>query len=508
MRRFFLRLLRRLRKTSRWVTFFLYAGFGLLVFLLSLSLSLPEDKIKDRLERELSQERGPASVAAGGFGIGTGMDVIVGDLSVHVFRPGITASDVRLRPRKPSNPGADLGATPKAMPPLPLTVDRIDVRLHPVDALFGTKSGRLEVEAFGGEVTADGSQGSDGVAVTLQSHDITLGRVSAISGLLPLPMIGTAGLSLQIAIPNQKQLLPPAGRPVAAPPVSAAAPRLDLAKAEGKIDLLLSQASVGDGKAKLVIPGDPFLSQGVTFPRIRLGDVIGKVTIERGRAKIVDLHAKSPDVELWIDGQVELRDPLDFSELRLYVRFKPSAQLVAREPTLELVTNSQSQGKRQDGALGFAVTGTLANPRARPAKDPPDGVSLPKATLGQVAPQAFPSLVPGAKSQPTATEFSASRPSAPSFPLPPPQEPPPSYSPPPATGEEIRFAPGSAGLHSPPPPPSSPPPPPNPLANAPAQASQHVPPPGFVQSVAEVPAATQTPPSEHSRPIADVPPAQ
>ena len=93
MRRFWMRLLRRLRKTNRVVTVLLYTVFGLLTFLVSLTLSLPLDKIKDRLERELSQAPGPPQTASGSFGIGSGMDVSLGELCVHVLQPGLSASD-------------------------------------------------------------------------------------------------------------------------------------------------------------------------------------------------------------------------------------------------------------------------------------------------------------------------------------------------------------------------------------------------------------------------------
>ena len=86
MRRPLLRLLRRLRKTNRVVTVLMYTAFGLLTFFVSVSLSLPVDKIKDRIERELSQEPGPPQTATGSFGIGSGMDVSIGELEVNVFR--------------------------------------------------------------------------------------------------------------------------------------------------------------------------------------------------------------------------------------------------------------------------------------------------------------------------------------------------------------------------------------------------------------------------------------
>lgn len=462
MRRFFMRLLRRLRKANRVVTLLLYTAFGLLTFLVSLTLSLPVDKIKDRIERELSQEPGPPQAANGSFGIGSGMDVSIGELDLHVLGPGVSASDVRLRPRKPlsSVPSPDAAKNLR-----PIVIDRIDARVRPLDAAFGTKSGTLTVEAFGGELKSALSMGDDGILVDADLHDMMLARLSSLAQLLPLPMAGTLGLSLHFNGPNQKPTTPTRG-PAPAVPLP---PRLDLQRSTGNLELKLVAGQIGDGKAKLVVPGDPFLSQGLTFPRLRLGDVVGKVTIERGRASIVDLHAKSPDVEVWIDGYLDLRDPLILSDAHLYVRFKPSPQFVSKEPTLELVVNSQSQGKRTDGAIGFAITGSLSNPRARPSKEPPDGVALRAGTLGQVSSGAQPSL------QPKAPPLQLPTPPPPSTLVQPATAPP--MPPPPAPSSSDTVSPPAAPAPSPPSPPQqvqvSPP---NPMASASPPGVVHAPP--------------------------------
>ncbi len=488
MRRFFMRLLRRLRKANRVVTVLLYTAFGLLTFFVSLTLSLPVDKIKDRIERELSQEPGPPQAANGSFGIGSGMDVSIGELDLHVLSPGVSASDVRLKPRRPLSgaPSADANAAKNLRP---IVIDRMDARVRPLDAVLGQKSGQLAVEAFGGTLRTDFSMGDDGIVVNADLHDMMLARLSSLAQLLPLPMAGTLGLSLRFNGPNQKPTTPTRGPA----PAVALPPRLDLQRSTGSLDLKLVAGQIGDGKAKLVVPGDPFLSQGLTFPRLRLGDVVGKVTIERGRASLVDLHAKSPDVEVWIDGYLDLRDPLILSDAHLYVRFKPSPQFVSKEPTLELVVNSQSQGKRSDGAIGFAITGSLSNPRARPSKEPPDGVALRAGTLGQVSGSAQPSLQPGA--QPVQ--------------LPPP--PPPSTlvqpvtTAPPPTNDTVLVPPPP---QVPPPVPQVPPPvqqapPPNPMASAPPPGIVHSPPVSAqpVPSPADAPShgsseAPSHPPSE------------
>jgi len=117
------------------------------------------------------------------------------------------------------------------------------------------------------------------------------------------------------------------------------------------------------------------LAQGITVPHIKVGRLSGLITVEKGRATLKDFRAHSPDLDLQVDGYVELRDPLSFSVLHLYVRFKPSEALAKREPTIELLNNVLSgTAKRADGFFGLSLLGTLASPLPNVTKDAPPGI--------------------------------------------------------------------------------------------------------------------------------------
>jgi type II secretion system protein N len=459
-----------------------YPLFAVLVFLLAVYLSLPRERIKDRLERELSQESGPPPFGSGGFGIGLGMDVRITEMDLHLLSPGLSVTGVTLRPRK-TGLGSPIGAPSSGdgkdkKPALPLYVDRLDVRLPVMEALSGNRVVGLEVEAFGGTLEGSGGLSGDGAFVNGKLSDLVLGRIANLGQMLPLPMTGTLSASVNAHVPELKL---PAGAPPR--PARSGAPPLDMPKATGSLEIELRDGTLGDGKAKLVVPGDPFLAQGLTFPKLKLGSVTGRVIVDRGRATVAELHGKSLDAELWIDGHVELKDPLPLSELHLYVRFKPSPSLVQREPTIEILNNAMSAGRRADGALGFAVLGSLAAPRSRPAKEPPDGVTIRAAGMGAVGPTAAPSMRPagfgGIKPAPE-TPAPAAQPA-----LPPPSPPP---LPPPV--QEV--------TPPPPPPPSAValPPPPPPLVQEPPPPPKQLPPPE--QHAAEKPPSEPPPPDPPS----------
>ena len=477
------RLRRFVKQQARVLKILGYPLFAVAVFIAALYYSLPRDRIRERLERELSQEPGPSPFGSGGFGIGVGMDVRIGEMDLHLLSPGVSATAVQLRPRKPGL-GSPIAA-PLAAPAAgkddkdkkgvkPWFIDRLDVRLPLSEVLAGNKVADVEADAFGGTVRGVGGIGGDGLFVNGHIDELVLGRIPNLGQLLPLPMTGTLSLSVNFKAPPAK--LPPG----ASPPRPGAPPAFDMLHATGALEVQLKDGSLGDGKAKLVVPGDPFLSQGLTFPRLRLGSLLGRVVVDRGRATFDEVHSKSPDAELWIDGYLELRDPVPNSELHLYVRFKPSADLVKREATIEILNNAMGAGKRADGALGFAVTGTLLAPRSRPSKDPPDGVTVRAGTLGQVGTAATPSLRPGG---------SMGSQVSPAVRL---AEPPPVVNPPPASPEPP--SPSSQPL---PPPPLPPPPPPSqqqppPVVNLPPSEPTPSAPPAVEVRPAEKPATEPT----------------
>jgi hypothetical protein len=172
------------------------------------------------------------------------------------------------------------------------------------------------------------------------------------------------------------------------------APGRLLVNSNGTLDLDIDGVSFGDGKGKLVIPGDAFLSQGLTFPKVRLGKVSASVTIEKGKARIDQFVAHSPDVDVTLEGYVDLHDPFPSSSLHLFLRFKLNEALTKREATLELATSGLSvQGKRPDGFIGAQITGSFAAPLFQANKSPPPGVTS-KHDSGTAAPPPTPTPTP------------------------------------------------------------------------------------------------------------------
>jgi type II secretion system protein N len=385
-----------------------YPLFGLFVFFVAVYASIPRDRLRERLERELSQDP-PAR-------LGTGMDVTISDLSLSLLPPGVDLYDVALKQR--------------ALPPPPAGEDKPQ---RPRTYFIRARSARIDVEAFGGSLFAEGRLSDKELSGKLRASEVGLAQVPGLLQAVPLPLSGKAGLSADLS----GTVEPKTGRPV-------------LSSLSGLIELSVEDLVIGDGKAKLVVPGDMFLAQGLTFPRVRLGRVSGRVVVSKGRVTLDQLRTRSPDAEAALEGYVDLRDPVQLSELHLYLRFRPSAALAQKEPTFDLMLKGMAAAMRPDGFLGFSVSGTLATPRSLPAKEPPMGVRtqpLGAASSGHPAPPPAARYVP--RQMDRQVELPAPPPPAPPAPVTAPEPPPPApAAPPPAPAVEPASVPPGGGYRA------------------------------------------------------------
>lgn len=316
-----------------------YPLFALLVALTTFYVSLPRERLKDRLETALSAD------LASGQPLALGVDVNIGELTPTLFTGiGLNATDVILRTR-PLRPDEK---------PARYVIDDLRVRVGLLSLLLGAPSYSFKAHALGGLVRGKIAAGASATRVDIAVEKMVLTGVPAIAQAV-------GGVPLAGALRGKLVLTLPKGQ---------------LATAQGRLDLDLSDLVLGDGKAKLTVPSDPFLAAGITFPRIRLGQLSGHVVIDKGHARLEGVRVHSPDADAMLDGHAELRDPIAATQLSLYLKLRPAPALVKREPTVELMTNAlASTARRTDGYLGLQITGPLGTPFVRPAKDPPAGVT-------------------------------------------------------------------------------------------------------------------------------------
>jgi len=394
----------RLRLVRRTAAF---ALAGLVAYVLALMFCLPYDRARE---------------TAIALGAKAGYDVEIGSAG-PAFPFGISFDEIRLRSRT-SSPGAK---------PLQARFDSVRVSLLSLVLSRGT-SVDLVAKAFGGQIAFAGYMPKKGpFKLDLKVRDVAMAQVPGARELFNLPLAGTLEITAHLESKSER-----------------------LSESNGEIAFTCGACTIGDGKTAAKFGSNPFLSAGLTLPRVRLGDLSGRVTVEKGVARAQGIAVKSPDAELTLDGEVVLRDPVGLSTINAYLRFKLGDALLRAAPTIgSILQMAGTPGLRSDGFYGLRINGTFQMPLASLSSTSPLPASNSNPRAGGRAPNA-----------PTTTH-----PAPPPAVAPPPPPPPPPPAPPP-TAAVIEPIPPPPPQPPPPPPPTPPtalPVPPEPMAAAPAR---------------------------------------
>jgi type II secretion system protein N len=407
-------------------------AFGWFVFFLVFVLTLPYGRLKDYLVVLAEQQGYNVEVKSAGPALGL----------------GIRLKDMTISSR-PSGGGK----------PTRIVVPVAKVRWSLLGALAGRKTYQVSASVFGGDLDVETTRSKTESGLHVSATAIDLSSIPWVKAAINLPLSGTLELRLDEKMPG-----------------------LRASATVGSLTWTCSACTVGDGKAKLIIPGNPLLNEGLGLPKIRLGNFVGRVSIDKGVGRLQGAQAKSPDGEIYLEGEIRLSDNFALSWLDIYVRFKLSDALLKSSQKLSTIMQfAASAGKRADGFYGFRVSGLLnhlgaplwtkTSPFGAPASGP-----KPIAAKAGAPPSAFANLPHSAQMlgtapaspQPGSTTESATATDTSSAPAAEPAPPAPPPTPlPPVPGYDPRID-NPPPERVPPPEPTPPPPPPSPPAAEPA----------------------------------------
>lgn len=327
-------------RLAKWIG---YPLFGFVSFLVFLYITFPYGKLKDRLEQQLSAS-GDMTVTIDELGpsplLGLSADRVLVKLK--------PSQPVQLPQARPPGMPPGEGAAPEPAPkpkPMRILLDRVVAKFGLLASLRGATDLSFKIEGFGGQLSIDYEEAKKtGWSLDLEAEKINLGSVPAIGEFVGLPVKGQLFAELSLVVPGNRW-----------------------SDASGQISVECEECSVGDGKAKLKIPGNALLAMGITLPKIRLGRFGGQVKVEKGVATLENVLAKSPDIEVSLEGSVSLRNPVGFSNSNAYLRFKISPELKKRDPKFELLENGLGSAKRPDGFFGMRLVGPLKHLKPVPS---------------------------------------------------------------------------------------------------------------------------------------------
>ena len=393
------------------------AGFGLLVFFVVFVLTLPYGRLKDYLVALAGQQGYDVEAKSAGPALGL----------------GIRLKDIIISSR--SSGGGK---------PTRITVPVAKVRWSLLGALAGRKTYQVSANVFGGNLDVETSHNKTESGLHVEATAIDLSDLPWVKAAINLPLSGRLDLHLDEKMPG-----------------------LRATATVGSLTWTCHACAVGDGKAKLIIASNPLLAEGLGLPKIRLGDFVGRVSIDKGVGRLQGVQAKSPDVEVYVEGTIKLNQPLSSSSVDLYLRFKLSDALLKSSEKLRTIMQfAGSAGKRPDGFYGVRLSGpvqhlgapmwTKTSPFGAPASGPKPIASKSGAVF--MPPPLTPEPVAAPSSAPAAPPAAPGRPPGvdpavydPKIDNPPPEEQEPPPPPPPPTPAP-----------TPPPPPAAAPPPPAP----------------------------------------------
>jgi type II secretion system protein N len=305
------------KKTSLWKRIVGYLAFSLFALIATFFLTFPYDALKDRVRLEAD--------AAGYF-------LRVGRMGPGLF--AVRASDVELSKKSNAEP-----------PPEAMKIDSISVG----PSLFPPGLA-VKINVLGGTVaTRVSGLSTTRVKVDVEGLDLTRGNLKGFSGI---DFAGELEAHVDLSIPRAAAV----GNAPAEP---------DLAQASGTITLETKALAVNGGTANITIPQFGPDPTPVDLPKIVIGELSGKLKVEKGVATVEEFKSKSSDLELGITGTVKLAKRLEYAEPNMEIRVKPDPEFQKRLGLLgSALSMIGADPKDPTWRLG-RLTGYLGRPQFR-----------------------------------------------------------------------------------------------------------------------------------------------
>ncbi len=299
--------------------------------------------------------------------------------------PGVVLSDIQLIGPKPKQAGASDKKPPKRMV---ISIDEAYAGVSVFSLLFGTTEVTFDVDGFGGEMSGSFSNSDEATQLSVEFEEVDPGQLPGLTDALGLPLAGAVSGEAELTLPEGKY-----------------------AAAEGTVNLQIASLEVGDGVKKI---RDLF-----ALPTIQAGDLTIEATASQGRVKLEKFEASGPDLEVYAEGKIRLRDPVELSAVeQINLSFKFTDQYKNKsEITQSLLgkPNTTQRGmidmdpkvkraKADDGAYYWRVAGRFSQlnfvPNAAAAKAPKSAEAKPAAAGTSAGPPRTPAKAPAKAPRP------------------------------------------------------------------------------------------------------------
>ncbi|MCX5743256.1 MAG: type II secretion system protein GspN [Proteobacteria bacterium] len=301
-----------MRKVVRGIGFFVLA---LVTFVFGVQLTFPYDRVKAKIVDALSEK----------------YDASIGDVE-RGFLPGTVtfkAISIKTRPAQ-----ADLDrvakiedekerAIQRALLVTTVFVDKLEVHLGVLALIGGKVSVDLDTKIGSGQIAGSIAVSKDGTEIDLEGHDLPGLRLPLREAFSGLPLDGKVQFSVVADLPNVKNKAGKVGP--------------DWSKAEAAISFECpSNCTLGDGVAKfhpkVKKSSEATVKDGLDFNKLFVQSMVAKLEVKKGVAEITKFEMASKDLEMHLQLLLNLAPEVGDSMAAGCFRYKPSEELLKREP--------------------------------------------------------------------------------------------------------------------------------------------------------------------------------
>lgn len=305
-----------------------YAAFFVVMLLIFVAVTFPYDAVRAKIVGAFNAQQRPGAAQ---------QELQIAELSGYLVT-GVHASGVKLLS----------ASTDASSPPAEITIDEARARLRILPLLIFRKVIGFDLEMLEG--TAKGKVSESGLdrSIELEFDGVDIGQIGPVKQAIGLPMQGKLYGTLSLELPGSKA-----------------------SKANGTIALELRELTVGDGKAKMKIPGLP--GEGLTIQKLSVGTLTIEGEAKDGIIKFSKIGSNGPDLVIDGDGTVRLRELANESIVDVTLGLKISDAYKNKSDAnkglfamLDMAPDAK-QAKRPDGTFAVRLAGPLARLKPAPA---------------------------------------------------------------------------------------------------------------------------------------------
>ncbi len=127
----------------------------------------------------------------------------------------------------------------------------------------------------------------------------------------------------------------------------------------GNVQLQITQASTAGAEIF-----------GFTLPPLSLGDINWKIPLQEGKIAFDKLSVKSKDLEMLLDGNVQMREKFVTWTTRSNVQFKFSDEFLKKNGKIQAAIDlaGMREARNEQGFYEYMIQGRLASPRFHPGR--------------------------------------------------------------------------------------------------------------------------------------------